>query len=71
MLKSSGLKPTVSGGSAVEEIFGVLPLVMNAGSTTGRSKSLSSSTVHLLLQLQSDRKFLETEEVRKNVKMKI
>lgn len=65
MLKSSGLKPTVSGGGAVEEILRVLPLVMNAGSTTARSKSLSSSTVHLTVQLQSDRKFLETEEVRK------
>lgn len=65
MLKSGGLKPTVTGGGAVEEILGVLPLVMNAGGTTARSKSLSSSTVHLLLQLQSDRKFLETEEVRK------
>lgn len=44
MLKSSRLKPSVSGGSAVEKIFGILPLVVNAGGT--RSKSLSSSAVH-------------------------
>jgi hypothetical protein len=46
MLKTGRLKPSVTGGGAVEKILGVLSLVVNAGSTT-RSKSLSPSTVHL------------------------
>jgi hypothetical protein len=65
MLKSGGLKPMVTGGAAVKKILGLLPLVMNTCSTTAISKLLPSSTIHLLLQLQSDWKFIEIEEVKK------